>query len=166
MTMAKNESTVTPVDIVPVKIASATLDAFKRAYDQYWQEGGISDLKAKLETLSTGDTSIGGLLLNVGRMCLEHAGEDHKAAAAIFAGACKQTETKVRDDDKDTRKLEKLDTMQKILPTWGPSKANVMAALNKGLALNSKDDKGNLMYPGIGSVRAAVAKQRGTQNRT
>jgi hypothetical protein len=159
MNMAKTEAVQTVSDvtgglIIPTKIATHLEKAFDSAYEAYYKKGGIADLKSKLEEAQTGDGSIGNMLLGIGRECLTHTGEDGKAAAALFKGACAQIEHKKREAYAD--QAGKKPTIQQLLPTWAPSKATVLASLDRGLALNSKDDKGNHMYPGIGAVRTAV----------
>lgn len=149
--------------LIPGDIARACEAAYKKAHDAYYKKGGIAELKEKLKEAQEGDTSVGNLLLNVGRLCLTHVGNDHKAAASLFKGACAQVEDKARRDQEDT--TGKKPTMQQLLPTWAPSKTVVMAALEKGFALNDKDPANNeLRYPGIGAVRTAVRNSRTPQS--
>lgn len=46
---------------------------------------------------------------------------------------------------------------------WAPTKATILAALDKGFRLNSKDNNGNLMYPGILALRSAVRNSKPRQ---
>lgn len=144
--------------IIPPEIAKATAHAFDKAKDAYYRKGGIAELNAKLKEAREGEGSVGNLLLAVGKMCLTHAGNDSKAAASIFKGACAQTEDKARRDAEDTN--GKKPTIMQLLPTWQPAKSNVYKALEKGFALNDADSKGVERYPNISSIVAAVRAHR------
>lgn len=147
--------TVDGISMVPHELAQGARAAWSSAYDAYYRKGGINDLKQQLETLNKGDTSVGNLLLKVGKACLSYAGNDTKAAIPLFKGACMITETEAKQEHSD--KEGKAETIQKILPTWAPAKSVVLQGLMKGLALNDEDSNGNQKYPHITAVRSQVS---------
>lgn len=147
------------VNLVPVHLVEAARDAWKQAHDTYYRKGGIADLKAELETLNKGDTSVGNLLLKVAKACMIHAGNDTKKALPLFKGACMVTETEARQASAEENG-GKQETVQKLLPTWAPAKSIVVQGFQKGLALMDEDTNGNERYPTITAVREQVARMR------
>lgn len=150
-----------PAGMVPGPLAAAAAALWEKGHNTYWREGGVSDLRGKLESLNTGDDSLSQGFLLLGRQCIEFAGGDLKQASVYFSGACAQTEKAAKQGAVERK--EKDTSIVKLLPTWSPNKATISKALDKSVNLCAKDDKGNLLYPTITPVRAAIRTQRKPQ---
>jgi hypothetical protein len=158
---AKTAEPVQTASLVPDQLGAKALQLWNLGMDTYYRQGGISDLDSQLSEMRTGANSLSAGLLDLGRECLIYAKNDHRQAGVYFAGATAMAEKQAKADAK-AKGIKDVSTA-KLLPIWSPNKTTVSKALEKGIDLNRRDDKGHLVYPTITPVRKAIAAPRGTK---